>query len=692
MSLWSERILGEFPPDLARFWIAADPDDVLLDERILSELRSRGFEVLPFEDAIAFRADYEARWRQAWDQGEPGPAPGLARALVLHLRSSEPGDLPWDYLRQARLVRLSLANLFPLLSYGVVHRLGVEYREALFEAHAKHASQSLGEAATKEFVLTHIFQLGPHLISGNVDLWRELLRLHYRNTPLPRLLADHVQDILDSKPAFQGLPVSELFASLATFLRVVQAAWERFLKGKGIEGSRVAEPPSPEYVGDSGRGIYPVPRKIEIPFEHPDIRALIDSMFLDGTLHPLLVQKVPADVPDWLTVGIVRDPAARRNLVRDGLKRLLDTLPSIEASYRDWLSFAKSFGEILSRFHALDQAHAQGLDGLLQEVQQRSDALLASWIRKHYSDLPSLPAAAAPAMLHQVPRFLAMRRGAAEKRVALLVFDGLAMDQWVQIREHVTGRTPKLVFDEGACFAWLPTLTAVSRQALFSGLKPREFADSIAGTSAEPSLWSRFWQDQGLRASAILYRKGIRRVDQLDELAEALSKPSLKVAGLVVDTIDEIVHGAVLGKRGIASQIDSWCASGFVEQLFGLLLDQGFQVYLTADHGNVEAIGAGRPNQGVIAESRGERVHIYPTDLLRKQSAEQIPGTIELPSPALPSDFLPLFAGGRTAFVHKGEPLVAHGGISVEELIVPFITVGAHLRATDCDRTENTRS
>ena len=260
-------------------------------------------------------------------------------------------------------------------------------------------------------------------------------------------------------------------------------------------------------------------------------------------------------------------------------------------------------------------------------------------------------------------------------KVALLVFDGMAMDQWVQIREHVNGRAPKLVFDESACFAWLPTLTAVSRQALFSGLKPREFADSIVGTGAEPSLWSRFWQDQGLRTSEILYRKAIRRIDQLDELAEALSRPSIKVAGLVVDTIDEIVHGAVLGKRGIASQIDSWCASGFVEQLFGLLLDRGFHVYLTADHGNVEAIGAGRPNQGVIAEARGERVRIYSTDLLRKQSAEQISGTIELPSPALPPDFLPLFAGGRTAFVNKGEPLVAHGGLSVEELIVPFIGV-----------------
>lgn len=43
---------------------------------------------------------------------------------------------------------------------------------------------------------------------------------------------------------------------------------------------------------------------------------------------------------------------------------------------------------------------------------------------------------------------------------------------------------------------------------------------------------------------------------------------AVRVAGIVVDTIDEIVHGAVLGKRGIAAQIESWCESGFVDQLF----------------------------------------------------------------------------------------------------------------------------
>ena len=56
MSQWSERILSHFTADLTRLWVACDPDDVLLDEKLLSELRSRGFEVMLYEDPFAFRA------------------------------------------------------------------------------------------------------------------------------------------------------------------------------------------------------------------------------------------------------------------------------------------------------------------------------------------------------------------------------------------------------------------------------------------------------------------------------------------------------------------------------------------------------------------------------------------------------------------------------------------------------------
>lgn len=660
MSLWVDRILSEFPSDLARLWVAADPDGVLLDEQILSLLRERGFEVLPFEDSVAFRAEYEERYREAWDRNEEGPA----RALVLHLRSAETGELPWDYLRQARIVPLSLANLFSKLSYGVVRQIGAEHLEALFEAQSRHASQSLGEAATKEFILTHIFRISPHLMSRPEDLWRELLRLHYRDAGLPPVLAAHVAQILGERDAFNGLPIAELFSSKSALLRTVQDAWYRYLERIGVTGSRVSEPLPAEYVA-----------KIEVPFEHPDVRVIVDSMFLDGTLHPLSVQGVPAGIPDWAKVGIVQDPAALRNLVLDGIKTLIDSLPTLESSHRDWSQLARRFGEILSRFHGLDTARAAGIRDSVAELQRLADERLHAWVAKHYADLPSLPVAKGPVMVHHVPRFLSMRRSAGEEKVALLVFDGLAVDQWIQIRERVAKHSPKVGFEEGACFAWLPTLTSVSRQALFSGLKPREFADAIETTAQEPSQWSRFWQDHGLRANEVLYRKGIKRVDQLEELETALSNPAIKVAGLVVDTVDEIVHGAILGKRGIANQIDNWCESGFVDRLFALLLDKGYHVYLTADHGNVEAVGVGRPNQGVIAETRGERVRVYRSEALLSESAAACPGAIKLEIAGLPANFMPLFAGARTAFVTQGEQLVVHGGISVEELIVPFVKV-----------------
>ncbi|CAJ5232028.1 PglZ domain [Burkholderia pseudomallei] len=660
MTTWVDRILKEFPSDLARLWIVADPDDVLLDEQVLSGLSERGFEVVPFEDSIAFRVEYEERYRSAWDRGESGPS----RALILHLRGTNVRDLPWDYLSQARTLSLSLADLFPKLSYAVVRLLGSEMLPSLFEAQARHAHQSLGETATKEFVLTHIFRISPHLITRPEDLWRELLRLHYRDVVLPPVLALHVEQVVGEHNAVRGIPIAELFAHKSITLRVVQEAWFRYLSRLGITGIRTGEPTLPGYLV-----------KIDPPFDHHDVRVIVDSMFLDGTLHPLIVQGVPATLPEWAKAGVVQDPTSMRNLVLEGIKNLMGELPTIESPHRDWSHFSRRLGEVISRFHGLDTVQAESIKDEMRNLRIEADERLRDWVGKHYANLPSLPAAKAPIMVHHVPRYLSLRRGNGEQKIALLVFDGLAVDQWIQIRESLINRSQRLMFDENACFAWLPTLTSVSRQALFSGLRPREFAESIETTSQEPAQWIRFWQDNGLRANEVLYRKAIKRTDDLPALEAALANPSVKIAGLVVDTVDEIIHGAVLGKRGIASQIASWCESGFVDRLFSLLLDNGFHVYLTADHGNVEAVGIGRPNQGVASELRGERVRTYRNEALIAETEAGNQETFRVDVAGLPANFLPLFAGGRGAFVPKDDQVVVHGGISVEELIVPFVKV-----------------
>ncbi|GLQ55361.1 BREX-3 system phosphatase PglZ [Devosia nitrariae] len=663
MSAWTDRILQEFPADLSRFWIACDPDDLLLDERILHGLRERGFEVLPFEDSVAFRTEYEERYRAAWDRGEEG----ASKALVLQLRGNDLNVLPWDYVRMGRKVGLSLAELFPRLSYGVVRQIDTEHHEALFLAHNKHATQDLGEGATKDFILTHIFRISPYLISGPEDFWPEVLQLHYRGTELPPLLANHVSTVLKETPLGE-LPIAKLLSSKSYAVRTVQDAWGGFLLQYGIQSD-----------GSSDDGPAGELREATVPFEHPDVRVIVDTMFFEGALQPIETKGSRADLPDWIKVGLADDPNAMANLVSEGVKRIATELPAIDSPHREWVELARGLGEVVSRFNNLKADMAGPMQQQVRELQLDADERLKDWLLQHFADLPSLPAAKGPVMVHHVPRYLALRRSAGEDRIALLVFDGLAMDQWPQIRQHLAGRVPGFTVDEGGCFAWLPTLTSVSRQALFSGLKPRDFHTSIETTAQEPALWSRFWQENGLGKHQIVYRKGLKRAEQLTELDEAVSKPATKVVGLVIDMVDEIVHGAMLGKRGIAGQIDAWCESGFVEKLVLLLAEHGYHIYLTADHGNVDAEGIGRLSQGVISELRGERVRTYRSEAL----AASVPADIDafrFDSPGLPDDFLPLYAHIRGAFVPKGEQIVAHGGISVEEVIVPFVKM--HLPRT----------
>jgi hypothetical protein len=664
MSQWLDRILNLFPVDVSRFWIACDPDDVLLEENVLSRLRERGFELLPFEDPVVFRTEFEGRYRSEWDLGRAGPA----GSLILHLRSIEPNELPWDYIRSGKTVRLSLANLFPKLSYNVVSQVEPAHFSALFSVHESELHGVRGESESKDFILEHVYQIIPRSIRSATDFWREILRFHFTNRSMPILFAEHIAIILKARDLIVSQPVTLWFTNRSVFLGVIQDAWYRYLSSQGFTGSRFGEPTA--FFATNAEDA-----ELEVPFTHPDIRVIIDTLFLDGTLHPLAVVGMPANVPEWVKAGIIQDPTALQRLVSEGLKKLIASMPTTASSHRDWTDFGRRSAEVLSRSHALDSAQEEMTRDGMNVLHKASDTNLQAWIAaKHYGDLPSLPVTHGPVMVHHIPRFLSRRRAAGESKIALLVFDGLAMDQWVQIRENLEARNHIFQYDENACFAWLPTLTSVSRQAIFSGLKPREFEDSIERTDKEESLWKTFWQNEGLQPSEILYRKGLSHVEHLDALENALSDTGLSVVGLVIDEVDERLHKERT-KKDVGFWIANWMKSGFVDRLFSIFVDRGYQIYLTADHGNVDAVGIGNPNQGVIAEARGERVRVYRSEGLLADSSNAYPETLRLDIPGLPAQYLPLFAGGRGAFISKGEKAVVHGGVSIEELIVPFVNV-----------------
>jgi len=58
-----------------------------------------------------------------------------------------------------------------------------------------------------------------------------------------------------------------------------------------------------------------------------------------------------------------------------------------------------------------------------------------------------------------------------KQKVALLVLDGLALDQWLVLRGAGTTTSPVTVPFRSS-IAWVPTITLVSRQAVFAGKPP----------------------------------------------------------------------------------------------------------------------------------------------------------------------------------------------------------------------------
>jgi hypothetical protein len=663
MSSWRDQILKEFTPKVARLTLVADPDGLLLEEGILEGVRERGFELIPFEDHIAFRFAYESKFRARWDAGEETDLVVMLRSGVADLCA-----LPHDLLGAGRRLSFSLGEVFPNLSYPVVAALDRGDLDAVYDAQKRHAPGPLSDNATKEFVLRHVFGIAPELIRQPSDLLRALLRRHYRSQRIPQVLDARFIHILRQTNSFDDWPLEVLAADREAFFAFLQERWPIFLdRLTGRDRSADA--------GEGG-GTYDLTMTgpANLPFEHPDIQVYIDNLFLEGLLTSVAHEDAETLVTTWVNIGVCTDASEDRfRRTAKLIEGLLASLPAENAKHTDWFHFARGWAElvVLSAEHEISAS--EELLRSMATLRARVDAGFAAWLSKRYAGLVNLPTDP-PVMLHHLPRFLARQmedRGAAS---ALVLVDGLSLDQWLVVRESLAARRPDWVFREHSVFAWIPSITSVSRQAAFAGKPPVFFPSSIQTNDREAALWSQFWADQGLLPNQVVYERGLGE-GSLDGIADALAHPKVRVAGLVIGNVDKIMHGMKLGLAGMHNQVRLWSQQPYLSSLLDLLLDRGFRIWLTSDHGNVEARGCGRPAEGAVADLRGERVRVYPDAILRNKVKQRYATAIEWEPIGLPSDFLPLIAGGRQAFVSEGDQIVAHGGISVEEMIVPLIEV-----------------
>src|SRR6516225_85563 len=126
LASWRDTILTNFKRKISRLTLVADPDGLLTEEGMLSAIRDRGFDLIPFDDPIAFRFAYESQYRSRWDQRKNTD-------LVVVLRSAEQhlNKLPYDLLKAGRQLTFALHKLFPKLNYRVISGLDRAHLDAV---------------------------------------------------------------------------------------------------------------------------------------------------------------------------------------------------------------------------------------------------------------------------------------------------------------------------------------------------------------------------------------------------------------------------------------------------------------------------------------------------------------------------------------------------------------------------------
>ena len=668
MRSWRDAILKEFTPQVARLTVASDPDGLLLEERILKEVAQRGFELLPFDDPVAFRFAYESRYRSRWDRGQH-----TALVVVLGTGVSDIRALPHDLLQAGRQVSFTLGELFPDLSYPVIDTLERSDLDILYQAQTREApSGPLGETQTLGFVLRHVFGIAPETIRQESDLFQFLLRRHYRGLRIPPVLDDHLLRLLRQNPMFEAWPLHEIFSDREAFFAFLQERWPSFLDRQTSDDPSVREQSAP-----AATQSLRFPGPMAIPFEHLDVRVYVDNLFLEGFLQPVTHPDAYRLAGSWEIAGIKTDPDTDLQRRLEGLLTVVEqSAPASDARHQDWLTFARRWAHVNALVFSRNGGSVRE-DTLsrYRTVRDRIDLAFTAWIEERFGTLhnqPPLPAV----MTHHVPRMLARTlEESQDAKVALVLMDGLSLDQWATVRGVLADQRPNLRFREDTLFAWIPTLTMVSRQACFSGRPPLYFPASIHTTDREPTAWRRFWVDEGLPAAAVGYAKNLRDHQHLDHVAELVSYPKMRALGLVVDAVDQIMHGMTLGQPGMHVQVRQWTSHGFLAALIELLMDNGFTVFLSSDHGNIETRGCGRPAEGSAADLRGERVRVFPDPALRAQVKQRFPDAIEWPTVGLPDDYHALIAPSRASFVRPSERPVAHGGITLEEVVVPLVRI-----------------
>ena len=285
------------------------------------------------------------------------------------------------------------------------------------------------------------------------------------------------------------------------------------------------------------------------------------------------------------------------------------------------------------------------------------------------------------------------------EKVFLIVIDNFRYDQWKMLAADIG---ELFDIDEDMYMSILPTATQYARNAIFSGLMPNRIAEMF------PELWVDEDEEEGknlneeplIQTMLDRYRKRYsfcyhkvndsQGADRFMEHYNECREKDLNV--LVINFIDMLSHARTESKmvRELAntesayrSITQSWLRHSVLSELFRRLSQDDCKVVITTDHGSIRA---SKPIK-IIGDRNTNTNLRYKLGKNLACNAKEVftirdPKRAQLPAPNLSTSYV--FAYGDAFFAYPNnynyyvsyyKDTFQHGGISMEEMLIPIITL-----------------
>jgi len=360
--------------------------------------------------------------------------------------------------------------------------------------------------------------------------------------------------------------------------------------------------------------------------------------------------------------------------------------------FEDWV---RIYTRLVFWEKELEEGSAGGMEEVLRLQKSEANSEFSRFIRSNYlkwfqkgqEDLPLL----SPNVFRQKV-FPLMERG----RVVVVVIDNLRYDQWKIIEQEIADlfRTE----EETIFCSILPTATQYARNAMFSGLMPLEIQEQY------PQLWvdeeekggkNVFEEDLcqtqmkrlGINGSFHYEKINNQRAGKklLERTADLLHFDLNVLVYNFVDMLShartemEMIRELAFDEASYRSLIHSWFQHSYLFELLKQLTQHDLRLVITTDHGAVRVTNpvkviGDRQTSVNLRYKQGKNLNYNPKEVFEVLKPDQV----FLPSPhvstsyifAMNNDFM-VYPNNYNYFVNHYRNTFQHGGISMEEMLVP---------------------